>query len=72
MKETISIEFDEDKLCALELELKKERGTVRQFLSRTLDELYEAKVPEPVRAFITGRAARPKRLTKIEEARHEQ
>jgi len=72
MKETINIEFDEEKLCALELELKKERTTVRQYLSKMLDELYETKVPEPVRAFITGRAARPKRPTKIEEARHEQ
>ena len=62
MKETISIAFEEEKLRALEMVLKKERSTVRQHLSKTLDELYEKKVPEPVREFIDSKAAvKPKR-----------
>ena len=61
MKVTINIEFDEEKLYALELELKKERTTAAQFLGKTLDELYENKVPQPVRAFIDSKAAREKR-----------
>ena len=60
MKETISIEFDDEKLRALEMVLKKEHSTVPRHLSRTLDELYEKKVPQPVREFIDSKA-KPKR-----------
>ena len=49
MKTKISVEFDEEKLYALELELKKEHTTAAQSLGKTLDELYEKKVPQPVR-----------------------
>ncbi|MBO6267095.1 MAG: hypothetical protein J6M06_02560 [Synergistaceae bacterium] len=57
MKETISIEFDDEKLRALEMVLKKEHSSVPRHLSRALDELYERKVPEPVREFIDSKAA---------------
>ena len=56
MKAKISVEFDEEKLYALELELKKERATAAQLLGKTLDELYEKKVPEAVREFIDSKA----------------
>ena len=62
MKAKISVEFDEEKLYALELELKKERTTAAQLLGKTLDELYEKKVSEAVREFIDSKAAaKPKR-----------
>lgn len=62
MKAKISVEFDEEKLYALELELKKDRTTAAQLLGKTLDELYEKKVPQPVREFIDSKAAaKPKR-----------
>ena len=62
MKTKISVEFDEEKLYALELELKKERTSAAQILGKTLDELYEKKVPQPVREFIDSKAAaKPKR-----------
>lgn len=57
MKTKISVEFDEEKLYALELELKKEHTTAAQSLGKTLDELYEKKVPQPVRVFIDSKAA---------------
>ena len=62
MKAKIGVEFDEEKLYALELELKKERTTAVQYLAKVLGELYEKKVPEPVREFIDSKAAaKPKR-----------
>ena len=62
MKAKISVECDEEKLYALELELKKDRTTAAQLLGKPLDELYEKKVPEPVREFIDSKAAaKPKR-----------
>ena len=62
MREEISIAFEEEKLRALEMVLKKEHSTVRQHLNKTLEELYERKVPEPVREFIDSKAAaKPKR-----------
>ena len=57
MKTKIGVEFDEEKLYALELELKKDRTTAAQLLGKTLDELYEKKVPQPVREFIDSKAA---------------
>ena len=88
MKAKISVEFDEEKLYALELELKKDRTTAAQLLGKTLDELYEKKVPQPMREFIDSKAAvKPKRpprpapkpaptsgkgSTNTEEVRHEQ
>ena len=62
MKTKISVEFDEEKLYALERELKKEHTTAAQLLGRTLGDFYEKKVPEPVREFIDSKAAvKPKR-----------
>ena len=77
MKTKISIEFDEEKLRALEMALKKERSSVRQHLSHVLDRLYEKKVPEPVREFIDSKSKRPPRsaakaVQRKEEVRHEQ
>ena len=67
MKVKISVEIDAEKLRALEMTLGKEHSSVQQYLSRTLDELYEKKVPEPVREFIGGKTAakvkRPSRPT---------
>ena len=57
MKTKISVEFDEEKLYALELELKEEHTTAAQSLGRTLDELYQKTVPEAVRKFIDSKAA---------------
>ena len=57
MKVKISGEVDAEKLRALEMTLGKEHSSVQQYLSRTLDELYETKVPEPVREFIGGKTA---------------
>ena len=57
MKVKISVEIDAEKLRALEMTLGKEHSSVQQYLSRTLDELYEKKVPEPVREFIGGKTA---------------
>ena len=62
MKEQVSIEYEDEKLRALDMVLKKEHRTVQQLLSKTLDELYEKRVPEPVREFIDSKsAAKPKR-----------
>ena len=86
MKEKVAIEFDDEKLRALDMVLKKEHSSVQEHLSRTLDELYEKKVPEPVREFIDSktaakakRPARPapkpapgKQAEHKEEAQHEQ
>ena len=67
MKVKISVEIDAEKLRALEMTLEKEHSSVQRYLSRTLDELYEKKVPEPVREFIGGKTAakvkRPSRST---------
>ena len=87
MKVKVNIEFDEERLCALEMALKKEHSSVQQHLGRTLDELYERNVPEAVREFIDSKAAaKPKRPPRpapkpapasnkpnmnTEEARHE-
>ena len=57
MQVKISVEIDAEKLRALEMTLEKEHSSVQQYLSRTLDELYEKKVPEPVREFIGGKTA---------------
>ena len=61
-KINISVPFDEEKLCALEMALKKEHSSVQQHLGRLLNELYEKNVPEAVREFIDSKAAaKPKR-----------
>lgn len=57
MKEKVAIEFDDEKLRALDMVLRKEHSSVQQHLSRTLEELYEKKVPEPVREFIDSKTA---------------
>jgi len=62
MKEKVSIDYEEEKLRALDMVLKKEHSSVQQHLSRTLDELYAKRVPEAVREFIDSKtAAKPKR-----------
>ena len=57
MKVKISVEVDAEKLRAMEMTLEKEHSSVQRYLSRTLDELYEKKVPEAVREFIGGKTA---------------
>lgn len=62
MKEKVSIEYEEEKLRALDMVLKKEHSSVRKHLTRTLDELYKKRVPDAVREFIDSKAAaKPRR-----------
>jgi len=83
MKEKVSIEYEEEKLRALDMVLKKDHSSVQQHLSRTLDDLYAKRVPEAVREFIDSKmAVKPKRPTRAAspgkkneremEAHHEQ
>ena len=86
MKEKVSIDYEEEKLRALDMVLKKEHSSVQQHLIRTLDELYMKRVPEPIREFIDSKTAvKPKRQVRTvnrqandpsmrnsEESKHEQ
>ena len=64
-KTNITVAFDKEKLDALEFSLKKESSTtVQAWLEKTLAELYEQTVPQPLREYLDSRAApasRPKR-----------
>ena len=61
-KTNITLAFDEDKLDALEFSLKKEGSTtVQAWLEKTLAELYEQTVPQPLREYLDSRAAPPPR-----------
>ena len=64
-KTNITLTFDDEKLDALEFSLKKDGGsTVQAWLEKSLAELYEQTVPQPLREYLDRRAApasRPKR-----------
>ena len=61
-KTNITIAFDEAKLDALEFSLKKENSTtVQAWLEKTLADLYEQTVPQPLREYLDSRAAPPSR-----------
>ena len=66
-KANITVAFDEEKLGALELSLRKEGSSVQARLEQTLGQLYERTVPTPVREYLDSRAApapRPRRPAK--------
>ena len=61
-KTNITVAFDKEKLDALEFSLKKESSTtVQAWLEKTLSELYEQTVPQPLREYLDSRAAPPAR-----------
>nr|WP_326183664.1 DUF6103 family protein [uncultured Oscillibacter sp.] len=61
-KKDFTLSFDEEKLEALEVFLKKENTSVQKRMDEALRQLYEKTVPEPVREFVEARAGqRPKR-----------
>ena len=61
-KTNITVAFDDEKLDALEFSLKKDGGsTVQAWLEKSLAELYEQTVPQPLREYLDSRAAPPPR-----------
>lgn len=55
-KVPLTFSFEENKLEAMEIFLKKEGSSVQKKLEETLKELYEKVVPEPVREFVDAKA----------------
>ena len=53
----ITLSFEDEKLSALEIFLKKENTTVQKRLDEALRQLYESAVPEAVREFLDCKAA---------------
>lgn len=54
--------FEEDKLEAMEIFLKKQNSSVQKKMEEALKKLYEEVVPEPVREFVDAKAGgKPKR-----------
>lgn len=61
-KVPLTFSFEEDKLEAMEVFLKKEGSSVQKKLEETMKKLYEEVVPEPVREFVDAKAGvKPKR-----------
>ncbi len=62
-KTEITLTFDSERLQALTIYLKQENSTVQKRMEDALRQLYEEKVPEPVREYLDARTApqRPKR-----------
>ena len=56
-KINITIPFEDEKLSALEIFLKKENTTVQKRMDEALRQLYESAVPEAVREFLDCKAA---------------
>ena len=67
-KESIMIPFESEQLAALDFSLKKKNTSVQAQMEKTLRELYEAEVPEPLREYLDSKAApaavKPKRPVK--------
>ena len=67
-KENIMIPFESEQLAALDFSLKKKNTRVQAQMEKTLRELYEAEVPEPLREYLDSKAApaavKPKRPVK--------
>ena len=62
-KVSITLSIDDEKLGALEFSLQKEGSSVQKEMDEALRQLYEQKVPQPVREYLDARTAhtRPKR-----------
>ena len=56
-KENVTITFESEQLAALDFSLKKKNTSVQAQMEKTLQELYEAEVPEPLREYLDSRAA---------------
>ena len=56
-KVNITLSFEDEKLSALEIFLKKENNTVQKRMNESLQQLYESAVPEAVREFLDCKAA---------------
>ena len=66
-KENIMIPFESEQLAALDFSLKKKNTSVQAQMEKTLQELYEAEVPEPLREYLDSKtvpAPKPKRTVK--------
>lgn len=67
-KENVTISFESEQLAALDFSLKKKNTSVQAQMEKTLQELYEAEVPEPLREYLDSKAApaavKPKRPVK--------
>ena len=67
-KENVTISFESEQLAALDFSLKKKNTSVQAQMEKTLQELYEAEVPEPLREYLDSKAApaavKPKRTVK--------
>ena len=61
-KVPLTFSFEEDKLEAMEVFIKKEGSSIQKKMEETLKKLYEEVVPEPVREFVDAKAGgKPKR-----------
>ena len=61
-KAPITLSFEEDKLEAMDVFLKKDGSSIQKKMEETLKKLYEEVVPEPVREFVDAKAGgKPKR-----------
>ena len=66
-KPPVTIDFDDEKLGALEFSLRKEHSSVQEHLEDALNALYEKTVPEPLREYLDSKAVpapKPKRTAK--------
>ena len=66
-KENIMIPFESEQLAALDFSLKKKNTSVQAQMEKTLQELYETEVPEPLREYLDSKAVpapKPKRTVK--------
>jgi len=66
-KENIMIPFESEQLAALDFSLKKKNTSVQAKMEKTLQELYETEVPEPLREYLDSKAVpapKPKRTVK--------
>lgn len=61
-KVPLTLSFEEEKLDAMEVFLKKDGSSVQKKLEETMKKLYEEVVPELVREFVDAKAGvKPKR-----------
>ena len=56
-KVEITISFEEEKLEALEISLRKEKSSVQKKMQEELAALYEKSVPEAVREYLERKSA---------------
>ena len=66
-RENIMIPFESEQLTALDFSLKKKNTSVQAQMEKTLQELYETEVPEPLREYLDSKAVpapKPKRTVK--------